>query len=57
MIKKIAEDNKLEYIDLQTPTAAYSNYFWDGVHPNKKGANLIASVILSYLKNNKQLSH
>lgn len=56
MIKEIAINNKLEYIDLQTPTAEYSNYFWDGVHPNKKGANLIASVILSYLKNNKQLS-
>jgi len=57
MIKEIAKNNNLEYIDLQTPTATYSKYFWDGVHPNKKGANLIASVILSYLKNNKQLSH
>lgn len=50
MIKDIAKNNNLEFIDLQTPTASFPNYFWDGVHPNKKGAEHIASIILLYLK-------
>lgn len=50
MIKKIATDNNLDFIDLQTPTLNHRELFWDGVHPNKKGASLIASLILNYMK-------
>jgi lysophospholipase L1-like esterase len=55
IIRKIATNNGLDFIDLQTPTLNHPELFWDGVHPNKKGAELIATVILTYLNNNKIL--
>ena len=44
-IEQAAKDLGLPVIDVYTPLADHSDYFMDGVHPNNKGANVIASEI------------
>lgn len=45
IIKEVAETNKLPVIDVNTPMQNSGDYFPDGVHPNKAGADTIAHVI------------
>ena len=49
-IKKIAQRNKLQLIDLNTPLKSHPEFFPDGVHPNEAGAKAIASIIASELE-------
>ena len=56
IIKEICDLNKIDYLDLceQLPIpniGGKSEYFKDGLHPNKKGHKLIAKNIIKYLKN------
>lgn len=56
IIKKLATENKCEFIDLHKeferfPEELFSTlYLKDGLHPNITGANVIASIIASYLR-------
>ena len=55
IIKEICDLNKIDYLDLcdELPvpnTDGKSEYFKDGLHPNKQGHKLIASNIIKYLK-------
>jgi lysophospholipase L1-like esterase len=44
-IEQVAKDFDLSTIDVYTPLVNHSNYFIDGVHPNKNGASVIANEI------------
>ena len=55
IIKEICDLNKIDYLDLcdELPipdTGGKSQYFKDGLHPNKQGHKLIAKNIIKYLK-------
>ncbi len=55
IIKEICDLNKIDYLDLcdELPvpnTDGKSEYFKDGLHPNKQGHKLIARNIIKYLK-------
>lgn len=45
IVKKCAEENGAECIDLYALTDGHSEYFADGVHPNSFGNRVIASAI------------
>jgi acyl-CoA thioesterase-1 len=45
MIWQVAKEEKLPVIDLFTPLSNHPDYFADGIHPNEKGANIIAKVV------------
>ena len=51
IIKKLAEENKLPVMDLHSQMSKYGEYFFDGIHPNEKGAKIMAEVIAKDLKN------
>ena len=44
-IKQIADTMHLPLIDAYTPMLNHPDYFTDGVHPNSKGAQVIANTI------------
>ncbi|GGW47822.1 DUF459 domain-containing protein [Arenibacter certesii] len=52
MIKSIAKEKKVEFIDLNTPLDHKSELFTekDGVHPNKAGYRAIADLVYQKLK-------
>lgn len=50
IIKKLAEKNNLPVIDLHSKMSGQGEYFFDGIHPNEKGARIMAEVIAKYLK-------
>ena len=45
LIKQVANETGLPTIDVYTPLLNHSDYFWDGVHPNSIGAEIIATQI------------
>jgi lysophospholipase L1-like esterase len=47
LIEKIAKDEKLDIIDLYTPFIGKGNLVPDGIHPNAKGAKLLAGVVFN----------
>lgn len=56
IIRRLAQDNNCEFIDLHKEFELFpedvfeSLYQPDGLHPNITGANVIASIMTSYLK-------
>jgi alpha-L-fucosidase 2 len=44
-IKQVASDFGLPIIDVYTPLVNHSEYFYDGVHPNDAGVQVIANTI------------
>lgn len=52
LIQKIAKKNKLDVIDLHTPTANHPELFPDKLHPNAEGEKIIAETIFQYMKKN-----
>ena len=51
IIDKVAKKNKLEVIDFHTPLSADANLFVaDGIHPNEKGAQIMAETAYEKLK-------
>ena len=55
IIREICDLNKIDYLDLckELPipdTGGKSQYFKDGLHPNKQGHKIIARNIIKYLK-------
>ena len=46
-IQEVAEELNLPLIDVYSPLADHADYFWDGVHPNSEGSNVIATQIYS----------
>ena len=66
IIKEICNLNKIDYLDLCKELPIPSNegkteFFKDGLHPNKQGHKIIARNIIKYLKNkgilNKNFEH
>lgn len=51
IVKKCAEENGAECIDLYALTDGHSEYFADGVHPNSFGNRVIASAICRQITN------
>lgn len=49
IVKKCAQDNEVECIDLYALTEGHSEYFVDGVHPNSFGNRVIAAEIHRFL--------
>lgn len=45
LVNAIAKENNIELIDLYTPLVGKDSLFVDGIHPNAKGAALIASEV------------
>ena len=52
IIKKIAKENDLAVMDLHGQMGGHGEYFFDGIHPNEKGAKLMAEIIAKDFKNN-----
>lgn len=50
MIDAVASETNARIIDLYSALEGKSDHYWDGVHPNKKGAALITEKIYSVLK-------
>ena len=52
IIKKVAENKKVGFIDLNTPLTGKAELFTeqDGVHPNKDGYNTIAKLVYREIK-------
>lgn len=46
-IQEVAEELNLPLIDVYSALADHADYFWDGVHPNSAGSNVIATQIYS----------
>ncbi len=44
-IEQVANETNLPIIDVYSALVSYSNYFPDGVHPNKEGTQLIAEEV------------
>ncbi len=55
VIKKVAKKNKLQVIDLHTPFEGHEEYLQkgDGVHPNPKGAKVMAEIVKKALLEKK----
>lgn len=51
-IKNIAKENNLPVIDLYTQMSNQPENFSDGVHPNEKGAKIMAEFIAKAIKGN-----
>ncbi len=49
LVKKIAEEKNLLFIDLYTPIIGMGDMFPDGVHPNAAGSGEMAKVVFEYL--------
>ena len=49
-MKKCAEENGAECIDLYALTDGHGEYFDDGVHPNSFGNRVIASAIAKVIQ-------
>ena len=49
IVKKCAQDNQVECIDLYALTDGHGEYFADGVHPNSFGNRVIAAEIYRFL--------
>lgn len=54
IIKKLAKENNLPVVDLHGQMDGYGEYFFDGIHPNEKGAKLMAEVIAKNFKSNNK---
>jgi lysophospholipase L1-like esterase len=53
LIRQVAKKNKLDVIDLHTPTSGQPERFPDQLHPDAQGAGIIAQTIYNYLKTKK----
>ncbi len=51
-LQSIAAQRSLNLIDCHTPLLARSEFFDDGVHPNKDGAAYIARIVYDAIANN-----
>jgi acetyl esterase/lipase len=49
-IKKVAKNNKLDFIDLHTLTAGYPGLFIDQLHPTSEGDKVVATKLAEYLQ-------
>lgn len=50
VIKKIAERNQLQLIDLNTPLKDKNQFFPDNIHPNEAGAREMAAIVAKEIK-------
>ncbi len=50
IIEKLAKANSLPVIDLHSQMSGQGKNFFDGIHPDEKGAGIMAEVIARYLK-------
>lgn len=50
LIDVIANESNARLIDLHSALEGKSDHYWDGVHPNKKGAALIAQKVYSVME-------
>jgi lysophospholipase L1-like esterase len=44
-VERVANEKRLPLIDIYAPLANHPEYFLDGVHPNDKGAKIIANQV------------
>jgi lysophospholipase L1-like esterase len=51
-IQEVAEELNLPLIDVYTVLLNHADYFWDGVHPNSAGSEVIAAQVYSAIKQN-----
>jgi lysophospholipase L1-like esterase len=54
LIRQIAKKNKLDVIDLHTPTHDKAALFPDKLHPNAEGEGIIAKALYDYIKHLKK---
>ncbi len=52
LIKKLAVKNNLQVIDLYHKMSGQGEYFFDGIHPDEKGAKIMAGIIADEINNN-----
>ena len=54
LIRQVAKKNKLDVIDLHTPTSGQPERFPDQLHPDVQGAGIIAQTLYDYLQKLKK---
>lgn len=54
LIRQVAKKNKLDVVDLHTPTAGQPERFPDQLHPDVQGAGIIAQTLYDYLMKSKR---
>jgi lysophospholipase L1-like esterase len=45
LVRQVATETGLPLVDVNTPLLGHADYFWDGLHPNRDGAKIIASKV------------
>lgn len=55
MHQALLANKDLMIIDLYQVLQGQKELFWDGVHPNKEGSNIIANVVYKYLIENNEM--
>lgn len=50
VVNEIAEEYELEFVDMTEHTANHSEWFFDGIHPNSKGAEEIAQIFYKQIQ-------
>jgi len=54
LIRQVAKKNKLDVVDLHTPTSGQPERFPDQLHPDVQGAGIIAQTLYDYLMKSKK---
>jgi len=54
IVKKIANEEEIHFIDLFNKMSGYGNLFPDGVHPDAKGSEIMAKIIFDNIKIEKE---
>jgi len=54
IIQKVAKEESLPVIDLNTPFVDHPELFADGCHPNEEGASQIAKIVFEKISGNKK---
>lgn len=52
-VQRLAQNNQLTIIDLNTPLADYGRYFPDGIHPDEQGLKMMAELVAEALRKEK----
>jgi lysophospholipase L1-like esterase len=53
LIRQVAKKNKLQVIDLHTPTSGQPERFPDQLHPDAQGAGIIAHTLYDFMQKHK----
>lgn len=51
VVEEIAKEYELEFVDMHEKTAGHDEWFFDGIHPNPEGAEVLANIFYEQIEN------